>query len=287
MHRLLRNTIVCHCLCLVACMPFAGAQVYSNDMGVREANFVAKVVLLDEFIHRFNNDTSSEIRRYYLDHHRPFDKSRAQLIRSLFNYSTQSWDSLLVERFIRQATDPENPDLLGFLADRWYAEAKCRFLYNAVGMDIRLILRVRLNPDHSAEWVIVAVKPEFDLRPDSSALPALRPGKRRLFIQPTANDTYFAELERDFADKPRLGEIFDSTFMQRRYSESFYRALLNDKLKFIAVKELKYHYLQVRDWIFTVENFDRDTRNSGWLISSIRQVDPTQRSDYEKRLLEE
>jgi hypothetical protein len=263
------------------------AQVYSNEGGALEANFVAKVVLLDEFIHRFNNDSSSEIRRYYLAHHRPFEKSRAQLIRSLFNYSTQNWDSVQVERFIRRATDPESPDLLGFLEDHWYAEAKCRFLYNSVATDISLILRVRLNPDHSAEWVIVSVKPESGLRQDSIVPPMFPAEKKRMFIQPTANDTYFAELARDLADKGRLMDIFDKEFMQRRYSGGFYEGLLTDKLRFVAVKAIKYHYFQVHDWVFTVENFDRDTRNSGWLISSIRQLGTGQQADYERKLLEE
>jgi hypothetical protein len=282
------KAISCLAMSLLLCQLSAGAQVFSNDDGVREAIFATKVVQLDEFIHRFNNDPNSRIRQYYLSHHRAFDKSREQLIRSLFNYS-QAWDSLQMDHFVRRAIDPRRPDSLEFLQDRWYAEARCNFLYNAVTVEADLILRIQLNPDGTAQWVIAAVKPDFVLVQEPAApVMVLSPAERKVrFIQPAANDTYFAELERDFADKRNLTAYFDARFFERRNAGSFYLALLKDRIKFLAVKKLTYHYLQVQDWIFTVDNFDRETRNSGWLISSIRAASKEERSDYEKRLLEE
>ena len=265
------------------------AQVFSNDGAVREANFVTKVVQLDEFIHRFNNDSSSAICRYYLDHHRPWNKSREQLIRSLFNYSTQHWDSLKVNHFIGRATDADSPDSLGFLRGQWFAEAHCHFLYHAEPVEANLILRLQVNPNGSSQWVIAAVKPGFVIAKEKrTPLPQVIPVNRKLrFIQPAANDTYFSELERDFADKRNLPDLFDKQFLARRHSGAFYQALLNNRIRFVAVKKLKYHYLQVHDWIFTVENFERRTRNSGWLITSIREVNDEERSDYVKKLLQE
>ena len=307
---------------LFLCRITVPAQVFSNDDAAREAHFVTRVVQLDEFIHRFNNDTSSAIRRYYLAHHRPWDKSREQLIRSLFNYSTQHWDSLQMDLFIRRATDPERPDSLRFLRDQWYAEAMCHFLYNGDTVRANLILKIQLNPGGTAQWVIVGVKPFFGLGGGKTNPqgPALKPedvvadggvtgggvksvgrGKvplptivtisnvnpRRRFIQPAANETYFAELERDFADKRRLADLFAPGFFEGRSSAPFYEAVLRGRIKFVAVKKLRYHYLQVHDWIFTVENFERASRNSGWLITSIRQASPDEQSDYIKKLLGE
>ncbi|HEY4111981.1 hypothetical protein [Puia sp.] len=281
---------------LLLCRISTFAQVFSNDAAVREANFVTKVVQLDEFIHRFNNDTISEIRQYYLSHNRPWDKSREQLIRSLFNYTTQRWDTLQMDRFIRRVTNPEQPDYLGFMRDQWYAEATCQFLYRAEIVKATLVLKLQLNPDGSAQWVIAAVKPGFPLAapkkqrvkdgsPLITTISAVVP--RRRFIQPAANETYFAELGRDFADKHRLADLFDRSFFERRYSGAFYQALLRNRIRFVTVKRLRYHYLQVHDWVFTVENFQRQTRNSGWLIASIRPVNTEQRSDYLKKLLQE
>ncbi|HLZ87190.1 MAG TPA: hypothetical protein VKQ52_08120 [Puia sp.] len=283
------KAICCLSVSVLLCRLSSPAQVFSNDDGVREANFVTKVVQLDEFIHRFNNDPNSGIRQYYLSHHRPFDKSRAQLIRSLFNYS-QNWDSVQMDRFVQRATDPQRPDSLGFLQGKWYAEAKCSFLYNAAPVEADLILRIQLNPDGTAQWVIAAVKPDFALAREAAAAPVipLSPAQKRVrFIQPAANDTYFAELDRDFADKRNLPAFFDQQFFERRNSGPFYEALLKDRIRFVAVKKLRYHYLQVHDWIFTVENYERNTRNSGWLISSIRAAGKEERADYEKKLLDE
>jgi hypothetical protein len=307
---------------LFLCRITVSAQVFSNDDAAREANFVTRVVQLDEFIHRFNNDSSSAIRRYYLSHHRPWDKSREQLIRSLFNYSTQHWDSLQMDHFIRRATDPEQPDTLGFLRDHWYAEAVCQFLYHQDSVRATLILKIQLNQNGTAQWVIAGVKPHFKLEgmKISSENRGLKPedvvaegglsaggvksagrrkaplptivtisnvNPRKRFIQPAANETYFAELERDFANKRRLADLFDPRFFEGRYSAPFYEAVLRDRIKFVAVKKLRYHYLQVHDWVFTVENFERASRNSGWLITSIRPANPNEQSDYVKKLIGE
>ena len=280
-------------LTLLLCRITVPAQVFSNDAAVREANFVTRVMQLDEFIHRFNNDTSSAIRRYYLSHHRPWDKSREQLIRSLFNYTTQRWDSLQLNHFIRRATDPDQPDSLGFYRGQWYAEAVCHFLYHEDLVRANLILKIRVNPDGSAQWVIAGVNPHFKLftgkrkapLPTIMTISNVNAGRR--FIQPAANETFFAELERDFADKRRLGDLFDTSFFEGRSSGLFYQAMLRGRIKFVAVKKLRYHYLQVRDWIFTVENFERATRNSGWLIASIQPANPDERSNYIRKLLGE
>jgi hypothetical protein len=270
----------------------SSAQVFNNDDMMREARFVTKVVQLDEFIHRFNNDTSSEIRRYYLAHHLPWDKSRQQLIRSLFDHGSQNRDHAQVDHFIQRVTDPRQPDSIGFLRDKWYAEASCDFQYHETVVKADLILRIQVNPDGSAQWMITAVKPGFAFRADKAASPAeapiipiRMPQQKRRFIQPAANDTYFAELERDFADKRRLADLFDKAFFGRRFSLSFYEALLHDQIRFLAVRKLRYHYLQVHDWIFTVENFNRDTRPSGWLIASLREANDEQRHNYVKKLL--
>lgn len=273
---------------LLLCGPLSRAQVFDNDDAAREANFVTKVMQLDEFIHRFNNDTSSEIRRYYLAHHRPWNKSREQLIRSLFNYTTQNWDSVQLDHFIRRVIDPQRPDSLGFFRGHWYAEAACDFLYNAMPVEAQLILRMQINPNGTAQWVIAAVKPDFAMEPQEG-VPA-RAGsvsRKGRFIQPAANETYFAELQRDFADKRRLTGLFEKRFFQRRYSGPFYQALLSDRIKFVAVKKLRYHCLQVPGWIFTVENFERPTRNSGWLITRIREAGAKERSEYIRKLLQE
>jgi len=204
-----------------------------------------------------------------------------------------------MDHFIRRVIDPQQPDSLAFLRDQWYAEATCHFLYREELVKANLVLKIQLNPDGSAQWVIAAVKPGFTL---VQKQPAATPGgkaplptvvtisnvvRNKRFIQPAANETYFAELERDFSNKRRLADLFDKDFFERRYSEPFYQAVLRNRIRFVAVKKIRYHYLQVHDWIFTVENFERATRNSGWLIASIRPASTEERLNYVKKLLEE
>jgi hypothetical protein len=197
---------------------------------------------------------------------------------------------------------------------QWYAEAVCQFVYHEDPVLANLVLRIQLNSDGSAQWVIAGIKPHFKLahagslkgvRPDdlvpSGGVQNAKPRKAplpvivtisnlnpsRRFIQPAANETYFSELERDFANKRRLMDLFDPNFFEGPSSMPFYHAMLRGQIKFVAVKKLRYHYLQVHDWIFTVENFERATRNSGWLIASIRPASPEEQSNYVKKLLGE
>ena len=195
-------------LLLLFSMVRCPAQVFVNDEGSRELLFLAKVIQLDEFIHRFNNDSSSEIRRFYESHQRPFVKTRDEMIRSLFNATNQSWDTSQVTQFIRSVTDPVRPRILDFYGAHWFAEANCKFLYHSASLEIHLILRLLVNANHTAEWVIETVKPCPELQPGTgTAAAVIRTDNKRLFIQPTANETYFAELERDFADKRNLPDI--------------------------------------------------------------------------------
>lgn len=262
----------------------ASAQIFENNEGSKEVLFLTKVIQLDEFVHRFNNDSASNIQRYYLAHNRPFNKERTALIRSLFNGS-QHWDSVLTEAFIRQVTDPSHPGRLSFFDDGWYAEADCRFLYRTSAVSVRLMLKFKVNTNHSAQWIILSARSPASLGPDSIFSPErITPRK---WIQPAANNTYFAELERDFSDRQNLSSFFDSSFFGRRQSYGFYQALSRGQLKFGSVKAIRYHFLQIPDWVFTVENFERETRNAGWLISSIHHLPEEQRPEYEKNLLEE
>lgn len=65
----------------------------------------------------------------------------------------------------------------------------------------------------------------------------------------------------------------------------FYDAILNNRIKFLYVKEIKYHFLQMEKWIFTVDYFPRDALNSGWLINTMQNVSMSEMENYRKNLL--
>jgi hypothetical protein len=87
------------------------------------------------------------------------------------------------------------------------------------------------------------------------------------------------------AFKEHLQSYFDSTAIQKNQSKSFCNAILKNQLKFLYVREIKYHFLQVSNYIFTVENFQRETLNSGWLISKVSVAGPADKENFKRNLL--
>ena len=49
--------------------------------------------------------------------------------------------------------------------------------------------------------------------------------------------------------------------------------------------KIKYHFLLSDKWIFTVENFNRESLNSGWLINDMQKVSSLDVEKYRNKLL--
>jgi hypothetical protein len=65
----------------------------------------------------------------------------------------------------------------------------------------------------------------------------------------------------------------------------FYNAIWNHDIEFLDVIRVDYHFLLADKWIFTVENFPRETLNSGWLINEMQSVSPVEMEKYRDKLL--
>jgi len=260
------------------------SQVYSINDGAKEKHFVYEVKEIDEFFERFNDDPRSFLRGVYRDRHVKFNISRKQLIRSLFNYENMSWDSAIMNKFISEVTNKKKPVYLNFYGDNWYAELTCKFKYNSSSIVIPIIMKIEITQNKGSKWMIVAV--------GSSALKAkivvteMPQSKiKTTFITPTSHGTNFVSLKRAFEDKENLSSYFETFYFNRSHMLEFYNAVLNREIEFLDVSKIKYHFLLADKWIFTVENFPRETVNSGWLINHIKRVSSFSMENYRNKLL--
>jgi len=281
------------CLRKLACLLFfwcllgkLSAQVFTNDAGTREKHFIYEVKQIDEFFERFNNDTGSFIRKVYKTHHIKYSIDRPKLIKSLFNYETKSWDQAIIENFVRDITQAQNPARLNFLAEGWYAEAHCKFQYNGSNIDIPLVLQIVADAAGRSRWMIAAVKANA-LKTEPTLTHIEENGNKLKFINPSSHASNFMELEKAFDDKQHLADYFTPAFFNRNNSLGFYNAVLNNRTKFLYVKDITYHFLQAGKWIFTVDYFPRESLNAGWLINSIKKASDAEKNEYVKVLLEE
>ena len=273
-------------LIFILLMPGVQAQVFTNDAGAREKHFIYEVKQIDEFFERFNNDTGSFIRKAYKTYHVKYSIDRSRLIKSLFNYETRAWDQALINNFVTDVTLAQNPSRLNFLATGWFAEARCKFQYNGAIIDIPLILRIITDSNRRSRWMIAAVKSN-PLKNEAAPAPAEESGGKIKFINPASHANNFIELDKALNDKQKLADYFEPAFFKRANALTFYNAVLNSHVKFLYVKDITYHFLQTDKWIFTVDYFQRETLNAGWLINSLKRASEADKQAYLKNLLEQ
>ena len=272
------------CICLYGITNHLHSQVFENDAGQREKLFIYKVKQIDEFFERFNNDTGSFIRRLYKQRGIKFKIDRPTLIRSLFNYVTQSWPNGAIDSFVKKALIVQMPSSGDYYGEDWFAEAICRFEYNSNTIDVPVILRTNTDRNKRSKWIITGVKQTIfkSSAPLSITMRTSVPGK---FISPVSHCNDFIELVNVFEDKQNLSAYFDQSFFQKNNATGFYNAILKNQIKFLHVKEIRYHFLQVNNYIFTVQHFERNSLNAGWLINNLTTASAADKQHFRKELL--
>jgi len=48
-------------------------------------------------------------------------------------------------------------------------------------------------------------------------------------------------------------------------------------LQFKSVREVKFHFFQIKDWYFEISEFNRSGYDKGWLISNLARVEESQK----------
>jgi hypothetical protein len=262
------------------------SQVFENTAGAREKRFIYEVKQIDEFFERFNDDSSSFIREVYRSYRTKFNIDRASLIKSLFNYETKTWSQGIIDSFVNTALSTQMPSRNNFYGENWFAEAGCKFLYQSVEIEIPVILRIFTDEQRRSRWVIIGVR-SHSIRTESAAIPNTSEKNKQKFISPSSHANYFIELGKVFDDKENLNSYFENSLLARKNALVFYNAILQDKIKFMHVKSIRYHFLQVSNYIFTVEHFQRKELNAGWLINSLQHVSVEDKKNFTKKLLGE
>jgi hypothetical protein len=260
------------------------SQVFSNNEGAREKHFIYEVKEIDEFFERFNDEKGSFLRNLYKARHANYTLDRRRLIRSLFNDENLSGDSVLINRFISDVTKKKKPVYLDFYGENWYAELTCKFKYNSSTIVIPVIMEIEVTQNSGSKWMIVAVGAST-LKSKTELAEMVKSKTKTKFISPTSHGTNFVSLKRAFEDKENLSSYFDVIYFRRSHMQEFYNAMLDNELEFLDVDKIKYHFLVADKWIFTVENFSRESLNSGWLINSLEKVTSSGIVNYRDRLL--
>ena len=248
----------------------------TNDIAGEE-NFVYQVKQVDEFIDRFNNSDFSPIKKYLKDKYHLEEVSRSELIKSLFNHEDTKWNKTEVMEFLADVTENKPAPYLDFYDDNWYAELDCMATYKGKTENFTLVLKIEtVEATGGSKWVIESVSADFLNLPESEDY--------RKALNPASYGTDFMGLIDALTDSANY-QNYISAKTQPSQLLLFFNELYEKKLTFKQVNEITYHFLQIDSWIFQVREFRRETKNSGWLISSLLKVEDAQKQKYKEEVL--
>jgi hypothetical protein len=233
-----------------------------------EEQLKMRVKQLDEFISRFNYEKDIEGK---LITNREDTAMRKRYIINLFDRDLleNANDSLAQEYldFIRTVINPHKPVFLHFTDRNWQAEAVCRATFNGKPIQISVFLQTDAISKNEYKWAIVSAEGDiFDLKPKRQ-----NPGIR---ISPVDNELGFMNLS-DISSGEDCKNILN--YSVSGYSvdnlTAFNTLIYNGFLKINYVQKIIYHFWQVPGYVFTVEHFERNSYNAGWLISKLSKID--------------
>lgn len=256
---------------LFACIQAKG-QNFLPDMTINK-DFAAQVKSVDEFIARFNGDESKP--------ELVTDSLRKDNIVHLFDFQI-SHGGLNKEQFKKQIQDFVSSVLqwderLSIASRGTYAEAKCRVIYKKKQYNISLFLQREKTKKGGQKWAVMKVK-------GLSALGLY--DNKRLTISPVDHETHFMSLQDLFQANKKIVPSMRSNEVEIDELSFFFALCVANAIEFELVEDLKFHFTDLPDYAFIVEEKGRTGKNSGWLITKIKKLSSVSEKDaYIKELL--
>jgi hypothetical protein len=255
----------------------ASAQLVTSGNNQLPRNYRIKVKQFNEFIDRFNYEKDflgKDISPAFSD-----KISREQYIGLLFNSSSdgkmqeKTMHDTLVANFIRMVC--MDSLFIETYSDLVFAELKCRVTVNR--KESYLSVLARQEVDHGLKWSLVSVYPDFDPAgkregEEKQFINPVTQNEQPDYIPPLSNETNFIVLTKILTDKNNLGIYTAKHHNPERINDFFY-AIGTGELKFDYVEAITYYLFDIPGWIMVVRNYQRDTANSGWLISELERIE--------------
>ncbi len=263
------------------------AQDYSFGLSKEDEQFLFSVKVIDEFIERFDDKPSSFIRKELKKQKIGAELSRSKLLVSLFNWANPQFrtDSQ-ARRFYNQVLAPEKPSYIYFNDSTWYAVTQCLFDYKGQEIQIPLALHIKYDKQRGSKWMISAIG-DHPVLSSGAVDPLVMDRKNRSgknYISPVSYAVDFLDFNRIFSDSMRQEDFLDPSLLNTERGQRFVLLIKQGQLKFSFVKKTSFHFYQIAGWIFVVDEFDREGRNSGWLINEVYEVTPEEKERYRERL---
>ncbi|GAA4825924.1 hypothetical protein [Algivirga pacifica] len=253
---------------LLTTFPLFAQDKLQHISHAQEEQFKLRVKQLDEFIKRFNLEIDYDGNKIK----EPTADLRMEgihrLIDAVYTRGLNEEKAAVVKEFVQQVV--ENNTALSFYDNHWYAEVNVDVEYKGTSEKITLVMQQETNTKKISRWIIRSVKADFL---------SVKPTKMTASLSPISHELNFMKLMTAAEQHPDNFANYAGTTFKEDQRNVFFYLLKTGDLKMNQVDQIRYHFLQADNWVFTVDHFERSTDNIGWLISDVSRV-----ADKEKEL---
>lgn len=254
-----------------------GQGLYSPGSPQDDGRFAASTKQVNQFFRRFNGEESADgTKRYYEDDSNYRNRElRGKFISILFDNETSGIQNNLKTEFMKDVLSEPLPQYLAFHRGEWFAEVATTFIYKGKRENITLFMK--LQPEGLGyEWVVdrVSFAPFKNLFKKPQ-------GDQKSFLHPMSHEIGFMNLRKAFQDN-KLPEAYTPKEYEPDYLTLFLYEVKNGNLKFDNISDVKFHFFQINDWYFELNQFNRPGFNTGWLISNLIKLKPGDKEVVQK-----
>jgi hypothetical protein len=247
----------------------SGQGLYSPGQPKDDGRFAASTKQVNQFFRRFNAEESPDgTKRYYEGDPSYRDRElRGNFISILFDNETSGISNDTKKEFMSEVLSEVMPQYINFHREGWFAEVSAVFSYRGKREDVTLFLKIQ--PEGLGyEWVIdkVVFQPFKDIfmKPEGDA---------KSFLHPLSHELGFMNLRRAFQDSD-TPEAFTPKEYQPDYLTLFLYEMKKGNIKFETVMDVKFHFFQINNWYFELNQYNRPGFNTGWLMSNLVKLKP-------------
>lgn len=264
--RLTISVVILQFLCSLV-----SAQQIGSYLG-DEKFLYAETKQINQFFRRFNSEEDLSGKRIYEGSPDYRNKEfRSNYINMLFDRQNESITEDMKSEFINEVTKDAKPSYLDYYGGRWFAEVDTKFTYKGQSRTVVLFLELE-KENLGIKWVInnVYFYPFTKMfYTDSTALAK--------FLHPMSHELDFMNLIKVFNDPETVEYYFDEDF-KPDFRTLFLYEIKQGNLIYETIEKVSFHFFQLNDWYFQLEEFNRQGYNNGWLISNISKIPEDQKS---------
>lgn len=163
--------------------------------------------------------------------------------------------------FLDEVTDLNNPLLISLFSGQVTAHSLVNITYMGKPYKIEVTFVPEVLSDRSAKWVIKKV--------EANCFSAIKDSLATHFIAPNSHETSFINLKR--IDQLSNPVYFMSSDVVTNTTLLFMTEVAAHHLTIDNIEKTSY-YIDFTHWQVTVDEFVRNSNNSGWLISDVKKL---------------